>query len=216
MKLKLFILFLSILFIIKPAYTHDLKWVKVDIIEMPDEEWKIIMKTPIFKEKVPNVSIWIEGKSLTEITVINLPNDLEASFSAQLNEAEIIGKTLSIKGLESLNLTALVQLHQIEKIVDTRVIKYESDAYKIPVSPSKRSSFLLYFKEGFRHLLKGYDHLLFLLLLTILIGNLRTLVKVVTIFTIAHSITIILTALNFIALSSTLIEVMIALSIFYL
>ena len=68
---------------------------------------------------------------------------------------------------------------------------------------------------GFEHILTGYDHLLFLLTLLMLGGNLRYLLKVVTAFTLAHSITLSLAVLNLITLSPRLVESGIALSIAY-
>ncbi len=66
---------------------------------------------------------------------------------------------------------------------------------------------------GFEHILTGYDHLLFLLALLALGGNLVYLLKVITAFTVAHSITIALTTLGIIQLPSQIIESGIALSI---
>ena len=74
-----------------------------------------------------------------------------------------------------------------------------------------RSFFLL----GVEHILTGYDHLLFLLALIIGGGNLWSLFKIITAFTIAHSITLALAALNIVMLPERLIEATIALSIAY-
>ncbi len=68
---------------------------------------------------------------------------------------------------------------------------------------------------GFDHILTGYDHLLFLLSLLALGGGLRYVLKVVTAFTVAHSVTLALTVLGLITLPGRLIESGIALSIAY-
>jgi hypothetical protein len=68
---------------------------------------------------------------------------------------------------------------------------------------------------GLEHILTGYDHLLFLLSLLALGGGLRYLLKVVTAFTLAHSVTLALTTLGIIALPGRIIESGIALSIAY-
>lgn len=70
-------------------------------------------------------------------------------------------------------------------------------------------------KLGIYHILSGYDHLLFLLSLLMLGGGLSYLLKVVTAFTLAHSITLSLAVLNVIALAPRLVESGIALSIAY-
>lgn len=68
---------------------------------------------------------------------------------------------------------------------------------------------------GIRHILTGYDHVLFLLSLLMLGGSLRALVKIVTAFTVAHSVTLSLAVLNIVALPSRWVESAIAASIVY-
>jgi hydrogenase/urease accessory protein HupE len=72
-----------------------------------------------------------------------------------------------------------------------------------------------FFTLGVEHILIGFDHLLFLLALILRGGNAWSLLKIVTAFTIAHSITLALAALNVIVLPSRLVEGAIALSIAY-
>jgi hydrogenase/urease accessory protein HupE len=70
-------------------------------------------------------------------------------------------------------------------------------------------------KLGVEHILTGYDHLVFLLGLIIVGGSLRSLVGVVSAFTLAHSITLALAALGVLAPSPRFVEPAIALSIAY-
>jgi hypothetical protein len=69
--------------------------------------------------------------------------------------------------------------------------------------------------EGIHHILIGPDHLLFLVGLLLLGGTIRQLAVVVTAFTVAHSITLSLAALNIISPPARIIEPAIALSIVY-
>jgi hydrogenase/urease accessory protein HupE len=68
---------------------------------------------------------------------------------------------------------------------------------------------------GVRHILIGPDHLLFLVGLLLLGGTIRRLAVIVTAFTIAHSITLSLAALNIVTPPARIIEPAIALSIVY-
>lgn len=68
---------------------------------------------------------------------------------------------------------------------------------------------------GIEHILTGYDHILFLLSLLLIGGGLRSLFKVVSAFTVAHSITLSLAVLNVVTLPSRWVESAIALSIVY-
>jgi hypothetical protein len=68
---------------------------------------------------------------------------------------------------------------------------------------------------GIEHIFTGYDHLAFLLGLLVATTSLRSLVKIITSFTIAHSITLALATFNVVILPSRLTESLIALSIGY-
>src|SRR5579872_391179 len=68
---------------------------------------------------------------------------------------------------------------------------------------------------GIQHIATGYDHLAFLLGLLIATASLRSLIKTITSFTVAHSITLALATFNLVVLPSRFTESMIALSILY-
>jgi len=72
-----------------------------------------------------------------------------------------------------------------------------------------------FFLLGIEHILTGYDHLLFLLALILRGGNIWSLLKIITAFTLAHSITLALAVLNIVTLPDRLVEATIALSIAY-
>lgn len=75
--------------------------------------------------------------------------------------------------------------------------------------------FWSFFKMGIEHILTGYDHLVFIVGLVLARARLKSLLTVVTAFTIAHSITLALAVLNVWAPSSRIVEPAIALSIAY-
>jgi hypothetical protein len=71
-----------------------------------------------------------------------------------------------------------------------------------------------FFKMGVEHIFLGYDHICFLIAL-IVVSRFREIVKIVTSFTIAHSITLILATLEWVNLDTRLIETAIAATIVY-
>jgi hypothetical protein len=77
------------------------------------------------------------------------------------------------------------------------------------------SQLIAFVKLGIEHIFLGYDHIMFLLALILVGGSLGNLVKIVTSFTIAHSITLILSALQVVVLPSQITECGIAASIAY-
>lgn len=77
----------------------------------------------------------------------------------------------------------------------------------------KQSTF--YFSTGLKHILFGFDHLMFLLALLLLPLKLKELLILVTSFTVAHSITLALSVFDVITLPALLVEFFIAFSIVY-
>jgi hydrogenase/urease accessory protein HupE len=80
-----------------------------------------------------------------------------------------------------------------------------------PASPS----FIEFFLLGVRHILTGYDHLLFLFGLLIVSRTLRSAALLITCFTVAHSLTLALSTFGIVSLQSRFIEPAIAASIVY-
>jgi HupE / UreJ protein len=72
-----------------------------------------------------------------------------------------------------------------------------------------------YVHHGIMHILSGYDHLLFIAALALGVATLWDLVKVVSAFTVAHSITLTLSVFNIVRLPENIVEPMIAASIVF-
>ena len=72
-----------------------------------------------------------------------------------------------------------------------------------------------YFLLGVEHILLGIDHLLFVLALLLLVRDVWMLIKVITAFTVAHSITLVLAALGWAHIPQVPVEAVIALSIMF-
>ena len=79
----------------------------------------------------------------------------------------------------------------------------------------ERAAFLEMLRTGVEHIVTGYDHLAFLVALVLVGGRPRSLVGVVTAFTVAHSLTLGLAALHVLTPSPRFVEPAIALSIAY-
>ena len=101
-----------------------------------------------------------------------------------------------------------------ERLLDARSFSFslplDEGAHEAP--PSAFQGFLLL---GVEHILTGYDHLAFLLALLLAGGTLLQAVKIITSFTVAHSITLGLSALDLLSVPSSIVEPLIALSILY-
>lgn len=82
-------------------------------------------------------------------------------------------------------------------------------------SESSGGLFLPYVRHGIWHILSGYDHMLFMAALVMAAGSLWDLVKVVTSFTLAHTLTLTLSVLDLFRLNERIVEPMIAASIVF-
>ena len=89
------------------------------------------------------------------------------------------------------------------------------DAAAPASGPVYKSVFWEFLKLGVEHILTGYDHLLFLCGLLIACRRFSTIAAIITCFTVAHSLTLALAALDLVSVSGRLVEPLIAASIGY-
>lgn len=117
----------------------------------------------------------------------------------------------------NLAITTIISIdHGNNESVST-VMAAEQPNWTVPAALSSGEVAVQYLALGFKHLITGFDHLLFVLcLLFICFNSIRLLVLTVTSFTLAHSLSLGLTAFGFISLHTTAVEAIIALSIAYL
>ena len=100
-----------------------------------------------------------------------------------------------------------------------RVFELHDDPGRVLLDPRWGQAAARFVGSGFTHILDGIDHLLFLLCLVIPIRRVRTLVGVVTAFTVAHSVTLIASAYDLAPGAlwfPPLVETLIATSIVYM
>jgi hydrogenase/urease accessory protein HupE len=119
---------------------------------------------------------------------------------------------------------AVIEIANLERtLIDTLVSIVQADGstlnYLITADQpslaldSKARGLPVYLSIGFEHLLLGYDHILFVLMLLYLVQTPAAIFRVVTCFTLAHSLTLGLSAMNLVRLSQPAVEAVIAASI---
>jgi len=121
--------------------------------------------------------------------------------------------------LERLGIKVNVVLRFLPPSGETRAFDLHGDPGRVQLDPRWYQSALSFVHSGFVHILGGTDHLLFLLCLVVPFRRFWPLAAIVTAFTVAHSITLIATALGHgpdALWFPPLIEVLIAASIFYM
>ena len=120
---------------------------------------------------------------------------------------------------DRLALTVITALRFLPPDGAERAYELEGDAGLVRLDPRWHQAAARFVVLGFEHILEGTDHLLFLLLLIIPFRRLRTLIPIITAFTVAHSFTLIASAYQLAPGAlwfPPLIETLIAMSIFYM
>jgi hydrogenase/urease accessory protein HupE len=102
-----------------------------------------------------------------------------------------------------------------ERILDGKSNTVEVDLARLSSSEAKPGSFRQFLVLGVEHILTGYDHVVFLLALLLAGGAFWNTAKIITSFTVAHSITLALAALDVVRIPSSVVEPLIAVSIVY-
>ena len=104
------------------------------------------------------------------------------------------------------------------KILAERMLSAESKDLTITLhsnSGSRSERFFRFLVLGIEHILTGYDHLAFLLAVLLTGGSLASNARIITSFTIAHSLTLALATFGVLALPATIVEPLIAASIIF-
>jgi hypothetical protein len=143
---------------------------------------------------------------------------LDVLFESPLEPATAALALDAKLGRLGMRVVTVVQLASADGRV--RVFEITGEAGRIELDPRWYHAFTRFARQGFAHILEGTDHLLFLLCLVVPFRReLRSLVLIVTAFTVGHSITLIASAYGAapdVLWFPPLVETLIAASIFYM
>jgi hydrogenase/urease accessory protein HupE len=125
----------------------------------------------------------------------------------------LAGQAVSIEGLSATSTDVLVRIESLEGAVQTERLSPTKTSFVIQAVPGSGEVAATYLRLGVEHILFGFDHLLFVLALVILVRDWRRVAITVTAFTIAHSITLVGATLGLVKVPGPPVEATIALSI---
>lgn len=126
------------------------------------------------------------------------------------------GTTVRIDGLQSTFTDVLVRMERLDGTTRTLRIVPSSPSFMVEAEPGRWEVARTYLALGVEHILLGWDHLMFVLALVILVGGTRRLFWTITAFTGAHSITLAAATLGYVHVPPPPVEACIALSIVFL
>ncbi len=214
---RLIPLFFLLAFLV-PAHAHEVRPGYIEITEVARDSFDIVWKQPVRSAGANAVAglglrpVFPENCArLGDSRMRRLPGALVEKFSLTC-DGGLFGQSIGVEGLQRTITDVLVQLALIDG--GRYSLRLTAD---VPVQTfSGGGTFLMaYFGLGVEHLVFGLDHILFVLGLVLLVQGWRSLIYVITAFTLAHSLTLGLSMLGRISAPSAVVEAIIALSILF-
>ncbi len=212
-----FLLLSMLLVIVAPATAHEVRPGYVEITEVEPQLYAVSWKQPV-REGVDRVTglglrLVLPPNCLHrgERKMVRRSGALIEQFNLQCNGG-LEGQTLAMDGLQRTITDVFVRLTAVSGEVRHYRLTAEQPAIVVQGGGADLQS---YFRLGVDHLLTGYDHILFVIGISLLAATRRSIVWMVTAFTLAHSITLALAVLGILRLPSAPVEAVIALSILF-
>jgi hydrogenase/urease accessory protein HupE len=125
----------------------------------------------------------------------------------------LAGQAIAIEGLSGTATDVLVRIESLDGAIQTERLSPTNTSVIMQAAPGAWEVATTYLRLGIEHILFGFDHLLFVLALVILVRGWRRVALTVTAFTAAHSITLAAATLGLVNVPGPPVEATIALSI---
>jgi len=221
MKIILHIVFLTTLLLAafsSSVDAHKLQPAYLEINEQTTGTFNILWKRPLVGNKPMNIYPQLPAgcSNLTEPVLRPSQSAAIERWLVDCGEIGITNETIVIDGLESTETDTLLRIELSDGTMHTSVLRPDSPNFFVPEKPSKAKVVVSYLGLGIEHILGGFDHLLFVLGLLLIVRNTMLLIKTISAFTLAHSVTLAMAALGFVHVPQTPVEAVIALSILFL
>lgn len=211
---RLAALLLIILALVRPAAAHELRPAYLELAEGTPGHFGVLWKVPAAGDRRLGLYLRLPA------TCRNLTEPVGAIENAAYFErwqvscdGGLKGKTITIDGLRSTLTDVLARIAWADGSIEVERLTPEQPSLTLKGAQTVWEVSRTYFMLGVEHILGGIDHLLFVLALMLLIRDPWMLVKTITAFTLAHSITLTGAALGYLSLPQAPVEAVIALSI---
>ena len=200
------------------ADAHESRPAVLNINEQKTGWFEVTWKIPILAEDQVDIHP-VLPESMAAYgppAVHNVPGARVQYSTYQAEGDALSGETITIDGLSTTQIDVMVRINLANGTSYSSILRPASPSYVIP-SPGTRGEIAwVYLRLGVEHILQGIDHLLFVLGLLLIVGSRRMLLKTITAFTIAHSITLGIATLGYASAPGPPLNAAIALSILFL
>lgn len=212
------VLLTVLLLSVSTARAHETRPAYLEIRELKTGEYRVLWKRPILGEVALPLDLRLpdECKDSTAPARYATLGSLTERRVIACGDGGLAGKVVAIDGLEASITDALVRIQNGDGRAQTRLLKPASPSFVVPEGRSFGGVAVEYVVLGIDHILRGVDHLLFVLGLLLIVGGRWMLLKTITSFTIAHSITLAVATLGYASAPLPPLNAVIALSILFL
>lgn len=202
---------------VQAAFAHELRPGYLDLRHVSDEGYALSWKKPIGGEIRFEIAPLVpEGCQLKGRTQQFVTVDAAVARGTLACSGGIAGKTLRIAGLETAATDVLVRIQHRDGRVENHLLKPSQPSITFGAQMTWWQRSGTYLQLGIEHILLGVDHLLFVLGLMLIVADRWMLVKTITSFTIAHSVTLAIATLGYAHAPLPPLNAAIALSILFL
>ena len=205
-------------FAVPVAQAHDARPAYLEITEASAGRYEVLWRTPLLSGQRLPVEIVFPAETR------NIVEPVERVLSDSVVERRVIdfspdglaGKRIDFPGLQMTITDVLVRITQRDGTHWTELVKPGQPWVEMRARRGVLAITGAYVSHGMRHILMGFDHLLFVFALMLIVRKGSLLVKTITSFTVAHSITLGLATVGVIHVPAPPVEATIALSILLL
>jgi hydrogenase/urease accessory protein HupE len=210
----LLVAFWAILAGVMPASAHDARPAYLEITETTPGRYAVLWRTPLLSGSPLPVRLGFPEsiRNVTDPARRALPDSV---IERRLVEADgdLAGKRIEFVGLQGTITDVLVRIQSLDGTMTTTLVRPSQPWIEIEARQGRLAVVAAYLAHGVEHILFGFDHLLFVLALVLIVRDWRVLLWTVTAFTLAHSITLSLATLGYVEVPGPPVEATIALSI---
>jgi hypothetical protein len=200
------------------SFAHEARPAYLEIKETAPGQFSVLWRTPVLAGmRLPLALQMPEGvRNVKPPEVDELADSLVERRWIDAGPNGLAGKRIEITGLKLTITDALVRLEFLDGRTIQAIARPSQPWVEIAASQSRWEVMGTYVVEGIRHILFGADHLLFVLGLLLIVRSGWMLVKTITAFTVAHSITLAVATLGYASAPALPLNAAIALSILFL
>jgi len=200
------------------AWAHEARPAYLEIKETAPGRFSVLWRTPVLAGRRLPVALRIPEhvRNEAEPTVQELADSLVERRSIDVGPNGLEGRRIEFVGLQLTITDVLVRVELLDGRHSTTIARPSRPWIEIAAARTWLAVALTYVVEGIRHILLGADHLLFVLGLLLIVKDRFMLVKTVSAFTAAHSITLAIATLGYASVPAAPLNAAIALSILFL